>query len=365
MIVAVTLFFPLGVRLGFIEAAALFIQGHAAATFGGKGIEGIGDAAVFHGSVEGIVGIPAHQRTCHHDRQVHTHCRHTAARHTGTDREEISLRAALHRNVSGFHGVLHTDGRPNGGKADGYQRIDTYRRRSGSGQGHNSGYQAIVVLCLHRQIAGGANGHIASCQGFGTESQDDHIQRAAHTGGTAAGHARRVTGYKLARNSDHFHAAIARLQQGLVQNLGQGLVFKIGDHSHCGDRCGTGGCHTDTDVQQLAIVISPHTDGIGPGDVAAQRSLGAVHKYQCVHITGHSGAAGGSKGHGQQIQGTLIFGGHGNSTAGIDTAGVSYGSLDVLIEYADHHGCAYAHAASGTEGTGKLHDECIVRGING
>ena len=163
MIVAVTLFFPLRVSLGFIEAAALFIQGHAAATFGGKGVEGIGAAAVFHGSVEGIVGIPAHQRTCHHDRQVHTHCRHTAARHTGTDREEISLRTALHRNVSGFHSVLHTDGRPNGGKADGYQRIDTYRRRSGNGQGHNSGYQAIVVLCPHRQIAGGADGHIASC----------------------------------------------------------------------------------------------------------------------------------------------------------------------------------------------------------
>ena len=163
MIVAVTLFFPLRVSLGFIEAAALFIQGHAAATFGGKGVEGIGAAAVFHGSVEGIVGIPAHQRTCHHDRQVHTHCRHTAARHTGTDREEISLRTALHRNVSGFHSVLHTDGRPNGGKADRYQRIDTYRRRSGSGQGHNSGYQAIVVLCPHRQIAGGADGHIASC----------------------------------------------------------------------------------------------------------------------------------------------------------------------------------------------------------
>ena len=155
------------------------------------------------------------------------------------------------------------------------------------------------------------------------------------------------------------------MQQGLVQNLSQRLVFKIGDHSHCGDRCGAGSCHTDTDVQQLAIVIGPHTDGIGPGDVAPQRSLGAVHKYQCVHITGHSGAAGGSKGHGQQIQGTLIFGGHGNSTAGIDTAGVSYGSLDVLIEYADHHGCAYAHTASGTEGTGKLHYECIVRGIDG
>ena len=313
-------------------------------------------------TVQSVVRVLVHLRASHHNGQVDAHARRAASADRSGCRDDVALVVSLHAHFSGLDVILRAHLSRHGAQGNGNEGCNAHARAAAKGHGRQDGIQVISVCGVDINRFLRLDGSARFGHGFGNHLGDDHVERAAHARGAAAGQAQRVSGDEFRGIRCYLNIPAAD-DPGVCQNRRGGFALEIGHQGHAGHTSAAGTGNRSRGVNQRVIRVGVHLHVVARLNVPAQLRVCLALEHHRVHAACHSRFAAGGKGNGQQPQVVFRFGvhiyipGRGDLSLGI--------RRHFLGEHQGHDGSSDAHFAGHRQGTGAVIQARVVHSVHG